>query len=127
MALSLGLRKRAVDCYENNEGTIQFLSQCFKIGTATLSGWTKQKRDTGTLVRKLASGRPRKIDEKGLKWLEKRLARDRDLTLSELARLYKAQFNKQVCYVTVHYTCERIKMNYKKNILSSRTSTTKAI
>jgi transposase len=84
MALLLGLRKRAVDCNENNEGTIQFLPQRFKIGTATLSGWIKQKRDTG--VGKLAPGRPRKIDEKGLKWLEKRLARDRDLTLSELVQ-----------------------------------------
>lgn len=119
MALSLDLRKRVIESYENNEGTIKLLARRFKIGTATLERWLRQKRETGTLFRKLATGRRKKIDEKGLKWLEKRLHKNDDLTLDELAQIYNAQFNVLVCHSTLHYACKQIKMNYKKNIFSS--------
>jgi transposase len=119
MVLSLDIRKRVVESYENNEGTIKLLAKRFKIGSSTLERWLRQKRETGTLFRKLATGRPKKIDEKGLKWLEKKLHKNDALTLAELARVYNAQFNVLVCRSTLHYACKRIKMNYKKNIFSS--------
>jgi transposase len=56
MALSLDLRKREVESYERKEGTIKVLSRRFRIGTSTLDRWLRQKRETGTLCRKLAPG-----------------------------------------------------------------------
>jgi transposase len=125
MALSLDLRKRVIESYENNEGTIKWLARRFKIGTATLERWLRQKRETGTLFRKLATGRPKKIDEKELIWLEKKLHKNNALTLDELAHLYKVQFNVLVCRSTLHYACKRIKMNYKKNIFTRRARKTR--
>ena len=46
-ALSEDLRRRAVDAYEDAEGTLEEVAARFCIGTATLTRWNRVWRETG--------------------------------------------------------------------------------
>lgn len=121
MSLSLDLRQRVWSAYENKEGSIRELAKRFKIGTTTLVVWLRKKRTEGTLVAKKSSGRPSKFDAPGLEFLAKSLAQNNVLTLSELAKRYEKKRGITVSLMAVHRACKRLKLNYKKNSLSSRT------
>ena len=121
MSLSLDLRERLLEAYENKEGSIRKLAKRFKIGTTTLVSWLKKKRTEGTLVAKKPSGRPSKFDAEGLEFLSKSLERNNSLTLNELAQRYEKKRGIAVSLMAVHRACKRLKLHYKKNSLSSRT------
>lgn len=114
MALSLDLRKRLLDAYENKEGSIRELAKRFKIGTTTLVTWIKKKRTEGTLAAKKPSGRPSKFDAQGLAFLVKNLEENNSLTLNELAQRYEKKRGIAVSVMAVHRACKRLKLTYKK-------------
>jgi transposase len=121
MSLSIDLRKRLVDAYENKEGSIRELAKRFKIGTTTLVTWLKKKRTEGTLIAKKPTGRPSKFDAQGLAFISKNLEQNNSLTLNELAQRYEKKRGIAVSLMAVHRACKRLKLNYKKNSLPSRT------
>lgn len=50
MSLSLDLRGRVLEAYENKEGSIRSISKRFKIGTTTFVSWLKRKRRLGIIT-----------------------------------------------------------------------------
>lgn len=119
MSLSLDLRKRLVEGYENQEGSIRALAQRFKVSASTVWRLLQRKRTSGTLTPQVSSGRPSKFDRKGLKFLKKCLEKNETLTLNELAQSYRARRGISVSIMAVHRACKRLKLNYKKNLVSS--------
>jgi transposase len=68
MSLSLDIRNRVIESYENKEGSIRVLSKRFKIGTTTLTQWLKRKRSLGSLHPGISSGRLSKFAKEGLEF-----------------------------------------------------------
>ena len=49
MALSLDLRRRIIDAYDNGEGTQARLARRFKVGKATVERLVRLRRETGSV------------------------------------------------------------------------------
>jgi transposase len=122
MALSLDIRERVINCYEQKEGSLRVLSKRFKIGKTTLVSWLKRKRTLGHLHPMIPSGRPSKFNKRGLEFLVKSLEKNNDLTLKTLAEKYASRYGIRVSLMTVHRACKRLNIRYKKNNLSLRTT-----
>lgn len=117
MSLSLDLRGRVLEAYENKEGSIRSISKRFKIGTTTFVSWLNRKRRLGIITPGKSTGRPSKFDEKGLQFLTKSLEKNNELTLKALAQSYEKKYGITVSLMTVHRACKRLNINYKKNSL----------
>ena len=123
MAISLDLRQRILQAYEQNEGSIRQLAKRFKVGFATIWRLLKKHRTQGTLAPGVSTGRKSKIDEKGLGFIDKLLIKNNDLTLQELCEAYQRHRKVTVSITAMHRACERLRLRYKKNRLSDRTTT----
>ena len=118
MALSLDLRERIIEAYENGEGSIRELAHRFKVGFATVWRLLKRYRTAGEIAPQSPTGRKRKIDKAGLKLIEKLVVKNQDITLSELCEVLAEQLSIHVSLMAVHRACRYLKLRYKKNKLS---------
>ena len=66
MALSVDLRTRIINSYQNEEGSIREIATRFKVGFVTVWRLLKKYRLTGELLAQSPPGRKSKIDEKGM-------------------------------------------------------------
>jgi len=123
MALSLDLRERIIEAYENKEGSIRALAKRFKVGFATIWRLLKRYRNEGDLNPQSPPGRKSKINKAGLKLIEKLINKNKDITLSELCEALMTQQGIQVSLMAMHRACKRLELHYKENNLSSRTAT----
>lgn len=115
MALSLDLRQRIVEAYENDEGSIRELANRFKVGFATVWRLLKRYRIKGEITPQSPTGRRSKIDKTGLKLIEKLVTKDQDITLNELCETLAKQEAIHVSLMAVHRACRRLSLHYKKN------------
>jgi len=115
MALSIDLRERIIEAYENNEGSIRELARRFKVGFATIWRLLKHYRIEGDIAPQSPPGRRSKIDKSGLKLMEKLINKNQDITLNELCQALATQQNIDVSLMAVHRACRRLDLHYKKN------------
>lgn len=90
--LSVDLRQRAVDAYENGEGAYQEIADRFCIGRTTLCDMVRLSRNAGTLE-PIKDKRPRsdrKFDEAGLERVPSLVAANPDATDLGLTDAYNA-------------------------------------
>lgn len=118
MALSLDLRTRIIEAYDNGEGSIRKLAVRFKVGFATIWRLLKRYHTVGEVKAKSPPGKKSKIDKAGLKLMEKLIAKDESITLRELGAALAKQRNLEVSLMAVHRACRRLQLRYKKNALS---------
>lgn len=87
MALPDDLRQRAVDAYEDGDGTYAEIAARFNIGTASLTRWLRRWRDRGDYSTDAGKhGRsPLHTTDENLAILKKMLDEVPDMTLDELA------------------------------------------
>ena len=90
-ALSLDLRKRIVDAYEQGQGSQQAIAQRFGVGSSTVERLLKQWRTTGSLDPKKPPGATPIVGADHLPMIEQWLKAENDLTQEELARRYTDQ------------------------------------
>lgn len=87
--LSMDLRVRAVEAYENGEGTLQEIADRFCIGRTTLCDLLRRQRVTGSLEPSKTRGHtPRLVDAEGRERIRALIAAHPDATFEELAALY---------------------------------------
>jgi len=125
MALSNDIRNRVVDAYCNNEGTLKKIAERFSVGVESVKRWIKRKRDTGTIERKLQSGRPSKIPPKMYTQLYALVAQNADATLKQLADKWYQKFGVKISISPLNQTLKKAGITYKKNFSSSRTAVRK--
>src|SRR5262249_6470627 len=122
MALSVDLRKRILEAYENNEGSIRVLAERFKVGFITICRLLKKYRKTCDIESKSPPGRTSKIDKASLDLIAKLIANNSDSSLFELVNELAKRKGIKVSHMAVHRACQRLELRYKKNDLSRRTT-----
>lgn len=116
MAISADLRRRAVEAYEQKEGTLPVIAERFAVGVASLGRWARRKRETGSVERApRAGGNPRRVTPAGEALLREWVGDDPSTPQHELAaRLYDAG-EPAVCQQTVGRTLARMALTLKKS------------
>lgn len=111
--LSVDLRVRIVEAYENREGSVRELAERFKVAPATVQNYRDLYRSTGAVwPRAHGGGRERKIDE-GL--LGQLFAEKNTWTLDELATEYARRHGgDRVARSTMSQAVRRIEWTRKK-------------
>ncbi|MBM3266296.1 MAG: helix-turn-helix domain-containing protein [Candidatus Sericytochromatia bacterium] len=91
VAWSLDLRIRAVEAYNNGEGTLSEVAERFNIGRRTLSLLLLRERETGTVEPSKNRGRPpRRVDDAGRDRIRSLVQARPDATLDELTDAYNS-------------------------------------
>ncbi|GAB5550222.1 MAG: hypothetical protein SangKO_099820 [Sandaracinaceae bacterium] len=116
MAISIDLRRRAVEAYERGEGTIQSVADRFSVGSSSLDRWLRLKRTTGSIERAPRSGgNPRRVTPEGEALLQKWLDEDPSVSQRELAARLADAGQPEVSQQTVGRTLARMMLTLKKS------------
>ncbi|MDB5096338.1 MAG: helix-turn-helix protein [Cyanobacteria bacterium RYN_339] len=123
--ISVDLRERAVNAYENGEGTYQEIADRFCIGRTTLCDLVRLSRYANTLDP--LNGRRRtdhRIDEIGRGRIEALVLASPDATLAELTDAYNAGTDKPMSTSTLGRAVRALELSRKKS-RSGRSSGTR--
>ena len=115
---SLDLRRRIVEAYKNQEGSVRGLARRFKVGPRTVSRYLALERETGSLhprKPKRLGARP-KVDQAVLREL---WAADPDATEQELADRLEERTGVRVHRATIGRTLKRMGLT-RKNVYRHR-------
>ena len=107
--LPLQLRERAVQAYEDGEGSYVEVAARFCIGDATLKRWVARHRKRGTLAPDKAGAVGRfKVDKAGEQFIHETLEALPDSTLRELSDAYLEVFGVVISTQTMSDTVRRL-------------------
>lgn len=116
--MSMDLRVRAVEAYENGEGTLQEIADRFCIGRTTLCDLLRRERVTGSLEPSKTRGHtPHLIDAKGRERIRALVAAHLDATFEELAALYNENAEAAVSRATMGREVREMAITKKKEAL----------
>ena len=117
-AISMDLRQRIVDAYDQGDTTRQKVAERFGVSLAFVKKLLSRRKRFGTIAPFLDwVGRKRAISPESQHALRKHLARHPGATLAEL----RDALGLACSLVTVFNTLRRMKLTYKKNASGSRT------
>jgi transposase len=120
--LSMDLRVRAVEAYENGEGTLQEIADRFCIGRTTLCDLVRLQRYVGSLEPNPIRGRkPHSVDDAGRERLRALVDEQPDATLDELTERYNLHATVCISRATVGRELRAMRLTRKKR-LSGRKS-----
>jgi transposase len=112
---SVDLRNKAVEAYKNGLGTIAQVAAVFSIGSATLQNYISQKKKTGSLEPKPATGGSKPIiSGKKLDFVSNEVSKKPDLTLQELCDKFYKKFKIKVNDSMMCRALQSINYNRKK-------------
>lgn len=83
--LSVDLRERVVNAYNNKEGSTRDLADRFGISSGTVSNWVRQSQERGTLEPSSPPGRPSFWQQEQKQALLEQRKKSPDATLEQLA------------------------------------------
>ena len=113
--ISLDLRERIVEAYEQKEGSMRCIGKRFKVGKNTVLRLTKQKKETGDITAKAKGGsKPKQTTPENQILISKILLEQNDATLSELCDLMSAETGKPISISSMHRLIEKIGWTHKK-------------
>ena len=115
--ISVDLRERAVNAYENGEGTYQEIADRFCIGRTTLCDLVRLSRYAGTLE-PIVGRRPRsdrRVDEAGRVRIQALVAAMPDATLAELTDAYNAEAATAISASTLGRAVRSLELSRKKS------------
>lgn len=121
MALSVDLRKRIIEAYENKEGSIRTLAKRFKTASSTIWELLKRYKIEKQLKPTSPPGRTPKIGKKEIEIIRKLVQKRDDATLAELCKQFKGVSKIEISPSSMHRICLRENIRYKKNAFSRRT------
>lgn len=123
MALSLDLRARIITAYKNQEGSVRTLAQRFCVSPSTVWSLLQQIKKTGHYEPVSPPGRPSAVDSKGVVLIINWVKQKNDWTLSELCQVYEKETGVAFSIMTMHRTCKKLNLSYKKNKTRRRATT----
>lgn len=126
--ISVDLRQRAVDAYENGEGTYQEIADRFCIGRTTLCDLVRLSRYAGTLepIKEKRPRSDRRVDEAGKARILELVAAMPDATLAELTDAYNVDADKPVSRATMGRAVLTLKLSRKKRVSGRSSGTPRA-
>ena len=105
MAYDIKYREKVME-YISKGHTIEEAHEVFGVGTATIKGWRKLKRETGVLERRSIERKNRKINSEQLIAY---VTEHPDSYLREIAEVFNCT------YSAIYYALKRLKITRKKN------------
>ena len=112
---SIDLRNKIVEAYESGLGSIAKVAKVFNVGVATLQNYLNQKRQTGSLEPKPATGgKPPVISGKKLGFVCNEVLKKPDLTLQELCDIFYKKFKIKVNDSMMCRALQSVNYNRKK-------------
>ena len=109
--LSLDLRQRILDSYDNEEGTRAEIAQRFRVSLGMVKKLLQQRRHTGDIApRHHLAGRKPMIEPLHRGQIRSLLAKKNDLTLRELRQALGLQCSLQA----IHVVLGKMALTYKK-------------
>lgn len=122
--LSLDLRSRVVQAYEEGNESYEYVAQQFRIGSATLKRFVRRKREDGNLQPLTSNcGSPSKIIEEHITELKRLVDNEVDITEEELAAKWSEKIGFDVSRSTTrralkkaHYTLKKRAGSQQKGI-----------
>jgi len=125
--ISLDLRQRIVEAYEQKEGSMRWIGKRFKVGKNTVLRLIKQKKETGDLTPKAKGGsKPSQTTTENQILISKILLEQNDATLSELCDLMSAETGQPISISNMHRLIVKIGWTRKKNYARDRTRTARS-
>lgn len=122
--LSMDLRIRAVEAYENGEGTYQEIADRFCIGRTTLCDLVRLSRYAGTLEPNPIRGRkPHSVDEVGRERIRALVAEQPDAILAELTERYNLLATVKISRATMGRVLQSMKLSRKKRPSGRKSAT----
>ena len=122
--LSMDLRVRAVEAYENGEGTYQEIADRFCIGRTTLCDLVRLSRYAGTLEPNPIRGRkPYSVDEVGRERIRALVAEQPDAILAELTERYNLLATVKISRATMGRVLQSMKLSRKKRPSGRKSAT----
>ena len=109
--LSLDLRQRILDSYDNDEGTRAEIAHRFRVSVGMVKKLLQQRRRTGDIApRHRLAGRKPMILPSHRRQIRSLLAKKNDLTLRELRQALGLQCSLQA----IHVVLGKMELTYKK-------------
>jgi transposase len=116
MAVSLDLRRRAVEAYNRGAGSLDAVADRFAVGRASLVRWLALRRRTGSVApRPHAGGTLPAVTAEGEGLLRAWLAEDPSLSQRKLAARLAEAGQPAVSQQTVGRTLARMELTHKKS------------
>ena len=114
-AYSLDLRRRIIESYEQQEGSIRTLAKRYKVSKNCIHQLLTRYRQEGTLKPNPQGGSQARIQAPGKKYLCCLLKVESDLSLEALRDRYYQAFGDYLGITTLHDSFLRWKISRKKN------------
>jgi putative transposase len=112
--LSVDLRERVVEAYNNKEGTTRELAKRFCISPGTVSNWTRQAKERGTLEPISPPGRPKFWQEAQQNTLREQMKKTPDATLEQVAETLAPEFGRTFHKSTLSRVLANLGLTRKK-------------
>ena len=115
MSYSLDLRMKALSAYESGTETQQEIVDTFQISLSTFKRWLQRKR-SGMDLSPITDGRgrPRTLDDSSLKFIEKLVADNPSITLSELSNKLEKKYKLKAGNAVLCRALRGLNLRYKK-------------
>ena len=114
-AYSLDFRQKIIETYENEPISQRQLAKRFGVALSFITKLLKQHRETGDLIPKPRSGRPRLLNDEHLQVITQLIEDQNDLTLAELCNALDERFNVRVSEATLWRAMQQLKLTRKKS------------
>jgi transposase len=115
--ISLDLRQRIVEAYEQKEGSMRCIGKRFKVGKNTVLRLTKQKKETGDITPKAKGGsKPKQTTVEKQILISKILSEQNDATLCELCDLMATETGEPISISSMHRLILKIGWTRKKKL-----------
>jgi len=114
-SLSLDLRQRMVDAYQNGEGTLQTIADRFKASRSSLWRLLRQDRVEGNLeAKQRGGGKKPRVYGKDVEVFKELVKANQDWTLAELREGFREKTGIYMSLSTTDMTCRRLNLRRKK-------------
>jgi transposase len=117
MVLSIELRKKIIQAYNNKHGSYQAISEIFDVGICSVRRMVAKDKKKESLVPIRPPGRPPKISNEELPFIEKLLTDKSDLTILKICAEFKSQKNKVISVKMVMTALRKLHFTRKKSLL----------
>jgi transposase len=125
--LSLDLRQRIITAWQQCEGTWKELAERFGVGEATVDRLVARFRRSGSVAPDPHSGgQSHLIPDEALPTVQLLLDAKPDITIEELAEVYRRESGKRVSRPTMSRAVARLGYSRKKRPQSARSATGRA-
>lgn len=120
MAYHIELRTKAIQAYEEGEGSQEEIASLLQISLSTFKRWLAMSRKGQPLQPMTGNcGRPKKIDDVGEATIQSLIRNNPSITLSELSAAYYKKHKTIVGRSVLSRTLQKLNLRYKKLSIKS--------